>query len=128
MTEDKLEPGKQKRPSRKAGALREDGIDAKQESGGVILEFGDLGVEANRIRLIEAMIIDRVLPGSHAYADRLEAAMFSLPRRTVDELMATRAKLFEAHHERATLLLKGFQERYIPKGDLQVGFPGATWD
>jgi hypothetical protein len=110
--------------SRQAGILIPENLtDVQYESCGIILEFGDLSVEKNRIRLLEAMILDRVLPGAHRNANRLEVAMFKLPRRTVNELMTTRAKLFEAHHESAAIVLKGMQRRYVSKGYLQASDP-----
>jgi len=99
----------------------ENGADLRHENCGVILQFGDLDIEANRVRLVEAMILDRVLPGADADASRLEAAVFDLPRSTVDKLIATRSKLFEEHRQSVTLLLEGFQNGEVREGTPETG-------
>ena len=82
------------------------------EDGSIILEFGDLDVEANRVAFVEAMILDRVLPVFNGEGHRLETVFMSLPRGTMNKVIATRAKLYEAFREKATLLLEGFQRNY----------------
>ena len=68
------------------------------------------------MRGFESIILPKTV--SHRTdADRyaLEAAFFKLPRCCVDELMATRAKLYELFRKNAALLLEGFERRYIPQ-------------
>ena len=86
----------------------------------VVLEFGDLSIEDNRIAYIEAMILDRILPGGDAKRYPLEATFSKFPRGTVNELMATRAKLYESFRENAALLLEGFERRYVPQRNAET--------
>ena len=86
----------------------------EEESRRLILQFGDLSVEANRVSLIEAMLLNHILPALDPDSHGLESALFYLPRGTMNQLIATRAKLNEAFSKRAALLLKGFQDGNIP--------------
>jgi len=104
-------------------ALTEDCENAREEACRVVLQFGDLGCESNRIRLIEAMIADLILPGDHDNAHRLEAAIVQLPRRTMNEVIATRAKLGEAQRKRTALVLEAFQLAYVSHHCLEAGDP-----
>jgi len=76
-------------------------------------EFGDLTFEANRIAYIEAMILDRVIPAMGGKPNRLEAAFMKLPRSTMNELIATQIKLYEAFRQDAAIVLETLKRRYI---------------
>ncbi|GEM_PF-2604473 len=110
--------------SRQAGVLSSKNHDDREhECQRVVLEFGDLSCEANRIRLIEAMVLDRVIPGGDPDSHRLEAAFMMLPRGSMNEVIATAGKLNEAFRERAAFVLKGFQDLYVAQGNLQARDP-----
>ncbi len=100
--------------------LLEDGADCQHQGGCVILEFGDLGIEENRIALIEAMILDRVIPGTDGEAERLKSAIVKLPRRTVDEIVTTAAKLNKTCCQRTALLLEGFERLYVAQSRFEA--------
>ena len=85
----------------------------EQESGSVIGEFGDLAFEENRVAYIEAMILDRVIPPMDGEPNRLEFAFMKLPRRTMNELIATQRKLYEAFRQDAAIVLETLKRRYI---------------
>jgi hypothetical protein len=85
----------------------------EQESGSVIGEFGDLTFEANRVAYIEAMILDRVIPAMDGEPNRLEAAFMKLPRRTMNDLIATQGKLYEEFRQDAAIVLETLKRRYI---------------
>lgn len=83
---------------------------------GLFLQFGDLAVEENRARVVDAMILDRVLPASDGYADRLVYAMFELPHGAMNELIATMSKKAEAFSQRAAVLRKVMEDKYLSQG------------
>ena len=85
----------------------------EQKSGSVIGEFGDFTFEANRVAYIEAMILGRVIPPLDGESDRLESAFIELPRRTMNELIATQRKLYEAFRKDAAIVLDTLKRRYI---------------
>lgn len=87
--------------------------DFQHKGGHVVLKFGDFVCEANRVALIEAMVFDRVIPVFDADAGRLEAVFMSLPRGAMYEVVATGAKLAKAHSQRASFILKGFQNNNV---------------
>ncbi len=87
--------------------------DMEQESCSIIGEFGDLTFEANRVAYIEAMILSRVIPPLDGESDRLEFAFMKLPRSTMNELIATQRKLYEAFRQDATIVLETLKHRYI---------------
>src|SRR5438067_1195486 len=91
----------------------------QHEGRDVVLQFADLGVEANRIAYVEAMVGDRIVAAFDADANRLELAFLKLPRRTMNEVVATAAKLSKACSERAAFVLNGFEGRYIAQSGLQ---------
>lgn len=91
----------------------EDLAHTEQECGSVIGEFGDLTFEENRVAYIEAMILDRVIPPMDGDTNRLESAFMKLPRRTMDELIATQRKLYEAFRQDAAIVLDKLKRRYI---------------
>jgi hypothetical protein len=84
-----------------------------QESGSVIGQFGDLNFEANRVAYIEAMILDRVLPMQDVNTGSLEAAFMMLQRGTMNKLIATQGKLYEAFREEAAVVRNTLKHRYI---------------
>lgn len=96
----------------------EGGENLQHEGGSVILEFGDLDIERNRIALVEAMVFDRVLPGDDSDVGGLEVAFMKLPRSAMRKVVTTAAQMAVAHSERAALLLKGFEARNVAQGDL----------
>lgn len=109
---------------RTARLRSEDRYHFQHEGDDVVLEFGDLSVEANRIAYVEAMILDRVLPRFDAETYRLELAFLKLPRSTMNEVVATAAKLGKACGENAALLLEGFERRYVTQRGLEaIGSP-----
>jgi hypothetical protein len=83
------------------------------EGGSVLGQFGDLTLEANRVAYIEAMILDRVIPLMDGKPGRLEAAFMKLPRRTMNELIATQRKLYEAFRKDAAVVSDDLKRRYI---------------
>ncbi len=91
----------------------EDITDTEQESCSIVREFGDISFEENRIAYIEAMILSRVIPPLDGQSNRLEAAFMKLPRRTMNELIATQGKLYEAFRKQAAIVLKGLEDSYI---------------
>jgi hypothetical protein len=105
---------------RDGSSTLEDGAHLQQEGGSVIGEFGDLDIEANRIALIEAMILDRVIPPFDGQRHRLEIAFMSLPSRAMHKVIATLAKLHEAHRECASLVLEEMKRRYIPQSGTET--------
>jgi len=102
------------------GSALEDGADSQHKGGCVILKFGDLGIEANRIAYVEAMVMDRVVSSLDGDAYRLGRAFVKLPRRTMNEVVATSAKLSKAYSQRAALLLKGFERCDVANGCLKA--------
>ena len=105
---------------RDVSSFLEDGNEPRQEARDAIYQFGDLGIEANRIAYVEVMILDRVLPRCDGEANRLERAFSKLPRRTMNEVVATAAKLNKARSQRSALLLEGFERYYVSQGDLEA--------
>jgi len=96
----------------------EDPNDLQHKSRHFVLKAHNLVTEDQRIALVEATVLDRVIPRFDGNANRLEAALFKLPRRTMNEVMATAAQLGKAHSQRLALFLKGFESRYVAQGDL----------
>ncbi len=95
------------------GCGLQDVSDLQHKDRHVVLEFGDLGCEANRIALIEAMVFDRVIPGRDADSCSLEFAFMNMPRGAMYEVVTTASKLAKAHSQRASLILKMFEDRNI---------------
>ena len=81
----------------------------EQKGGGIVLEFGDLLCEENRVRFIEAMILDHVLPARDVDHGHIDAAIFKLPRSTMNDVVATSRKMSEAFCKLRTTLLKSFE-------------------
>lgn len=97
----------------------------QQEGAGIIGEFGDLDIQANRVRLIESMILDRIIAPLYRDANGFEAALMMLPRSTVNKVVATHGELYEAHRQSASLVLQGFKSRYVPECDFEaIDAPG----
>jgi hypothetical protein len=86
---------------------------AKHIRGSVIRQFGDLSIEANRVRYIEAVILDSVLPGPKSDICSLESAIAMLDSGTVNKLVTTFGELQKAHSKKAAILLEGFKNRNI---------------
>jgi len=105
---------------RDVSSALENGNHFQQKSSSIVLEFGDLTVEENRIAYIKAMILDGVIPSFDGEAKRLESTIFNLPRSTMDKVIATRTKLYEAHRKRSSILLKRFQRRYVSQSILKI--------
>jgi hypothetical protein len=76
-----------------------------------LAEFGDLDLEHNRVAYLNALVLDRVIPGANAYGHRLEATLFQIDRGIVNKLVATAAKLTKAHCERAAVMLERVKRR-----------------
>ena len=94
--------------------------DLPHESDNILVQFGDLSIEANCVALIEAMILGRVLPGDHRESDRLVAAVVKLPRGTMNKFIATYAQFHKTYSESAALLLKGFQDFYLTQSGAEA--------
>lgn len=83
----------------------------------VATEFGDLDIEANRIRFIEAMILDRIIPPLNGQGHRLEVAFMGLPSDTMRKVLETMTKLHEVHRKQACFILDEMQYHYLLKGE-----------
>jgi len=94
-------------------SLLKDADDLQHEGRHIVLEVNDFVTKSQRIALVEAMILDRVIPRFDGDADCLEFAFLKLPRRTMNKVMTTAAKLCQVYSQRATLLLKGFERADI---------------
>jgi succinyl-CoA synthetase beta subunit len=99
--------------SGQAGVLRKNLTDTQQKRCSIVGEFGDLNIEAVRIAYVEAMILDHIIPGANANANRLESAFMNLPSSTMNKVIATRGKLYEAYRKNAALLLEGCNNFYV---------------
>lgn len=83
-----------------------------------IMEFGDLTIEANRVAYIEAMILSSVIPPLDEDSEKLEFNFIKMPISTMNELIATQGKLYEAFRQDAAVVRDTLKRRYIPECDL----------
>ena len=77
-------------------------------------------IEVVRYAYVEAMVFDRVIPGFDGKINGLEVTFFKLPRRTMNEVVATTAKLSKTCSQPAALFLKGFKHREVAQSDLET--------
>jgi len=106
-------------------ALRIDRDDAVHECGSIVGKFGDLDLKANRIRYVQARMLNYVFPSSNGDEFDFEAAFWALPKSTMDKVVATTAQLSEAFSQSRALLLKSFEARDVPERHPETRDPVA---
>lgn len=98
---------------------RKRGGSALHKAYDIEAEFGDLGVEENRIAYISALVLNSSIPPLDARDRWLEVSLFQIERATMRKVVSTFSKMAKAHCERAAILAERFERRYLPKGDFK---------
>lgn len=100
----------------------QDGSDIEHEGRSVVLQFGDLTCEANRVALIKALMFGVEVPGLDPNRKRLESAFMMLPSSTVYEVVSTFGKYNKSFSERASALLDGFKDFDVAERDAKTSY------
>ena len=97
--------------------------DLHHEDYGVVLQFGDLGSEENRICLIKSLVLGVEVAGFDADTEGLETAFMMLPSSAVNELVSTFGKCAKSFSKRAPLLLEGMKNGDVSERDAEASHP-----
>ena len=92
-------------------AAVQNGSHFQHESGGIVLQFGDLRSEENPVALLKSLFSwCRTAPALTPIPRRkLETRLMMLPSRTVNELVSTFGERAKSYGKRASLLLEGMK-------------------
>lgn len=99
---------------------RKDRAQSRHKARDLLAEFGDLHVEENRVRYINALIMDSVLPAMGTQGNGLKATIREIERGTMSEVIATFTKLAKATCQRATVMLEDIQRRHLAESRLKT--------